>query len=101
MNDLLTAFVVAAQWNVLLAVGLGSAVGIIIGILPGIGPTVGISVLLPLTYGMSPLAGLSVLLGVYCGAFYGGAVTSILIRTPGEASSIMTMFDGYPMARRG
>ena len=68
---------------------------------PGVGPGVTIAVLLPFTYGMPPLAGISLLLGVYCGAFYGGAVTSILIRTPGEASSIMTMFDGYPMARKG
>ena len=41
------------------------------------------------------MAGISLLLGVYVGSYPGGAVTSILIRTPGEASSIMTMFDGY------
>jgi putative tricarboxylic transport membrane protein len=86
---------------VLLSILVGSVAGIVVGVLPGIGPGVAIAVLLPLTYGMSPLAGISVLLGIYCGAFYGGAVTSILIRTPGEASSIMTMFDGYPMAKRG
>lgn len=86
---------------VLLAIAIGSILGLIVGVLPGIGPGVAIAVLLPTTYGMTPLAGISILLGIYCGAFYGGAITSILIRTPGEASSIMTMFDGYPMARRG
>ncbi len=79
----------------------GAALGIVVGVLPGVGPGVTIAVLLPFTYGMPPLAGIALLLGVYSGAFYGGAVTSILIRTPGEASSIMTMFDGWPMARAG
>ncbi|MEY4124960.1 MAG: hypothetical protein RL770_1541, partial [Pseudomonadota bacterium] len=84
-----------------LALIVGAALGIVVGVLPGVGPGVTIAVLLPFTYGMPPLGGISLLLGVYCGAFYGGAVTSILIRTPGEASSIMTMFDGYPLARQG
>ncbi len=101
MTELLQGFAQASHWSVLACIAAGAVIGIVVGVLPGIGPGVGISVLLPLTYGMSPLAGLAILLGVYCGAFYGGAVTSILIRTPGEASSIMTMFDGYPMARRG
>lgn len=86
---------------VVAALLFGSLLGIVVGVLPGVGPGVTIAVLLPFTYGMPPLAGISLMLGVYCGAFYGGAVTSILIRTPGEASSIMTMFDGWPMARAG
>ena len=90
-----------SQWGVLACILAGATLGLVIGVLPGIGPAVAISVMLPLTYGMSPMAGITLLLGIYSGAFYGGAVTSILIRTPGEASSIMTMFDGYPMAKRG
>lgn len=101
MNELVLGLEVVAHWKVLAAILAGSAMGITIGVLPGIGPAVAISVMLPITYGMEPMAGIALLLGIYCGAFYGGAVTSILIRTPGEASSIMTMFDGYPMARRG
>lgn len=101
MSGLLTAFGQLGDPIVLMAVVAGSIAGIIVGVLPGLGPGVAIAVLLPLTYGMNALAGITLLLGIYCGAFYGGAVTSILIRTPGEASSIMTMFDGYPMAQRG
>lgn len=101
MNELLLGLQTLADWGVVAALFAGAALGILIGVLPGIGPGVAIAVMLPLTYGMSPMAGLVLLLGIYCGAFYGGAVTSILIRTPGEASSIMTMFDGYPMAARG
>ena len=103
--DLLTTyaqgFAALANVPVLLCLLAGAALGLMVGVLPGVGPGVTIAVLLPFTYGLPPLAGLSLLLGVYCGAFYGGAVTSILIRTPGEASSIMTMFDGWPMAKKG
>lgn len=101
LSDLSSGFAALASLPVLLSVLIGAVLGIVVGVLPGVGPGVTIAVLLPFTYGMPPLAGICLLLGVYCGAFYGGAVTSILIRTPGEASSIMTMFDGYPMAQRG
>ena len=93
MIEIFSSFNSVFSAPVISAIFVGSVLGIIVGVLPGIGPGVDIAVLLPLTYGMSPLAGISVLLGIYCGAFYGGAITSILIRTPGEASSIMTMFD--------
>ena len=101
MIEIFSSFNSVFSASVISAIFVGSVLGIIVGVLPGIGPGVAIAVLLPLTYGMSPLAGISVLLGIYCGAFYGGAITSILIRTPGEASSIMTMFDGYPLAKKG
>ncbi|MGE0807000.1 MAG: tripartite tricarboxylate transporter permease [Burkholderiaceae bacterium] len=101
LSDLSSGLAALASWPVVLAILTGAALGIVVGVLPGVGPGVTIAVLLPFTYGMQPLVGICLLLGVYCGAFYGGAVTSILIRTPGEASSIMTMLDGYPMARRG
>ena len=99
--DLSAGLWAIATVPVALSLLAGAALGIVVGVLPGVGPGVTIAVLLPFTYGMPPLAGIGLLLGIYCGAFYGGAVTSILIRTPGEASSIMTMFDGWPMAQRG
>ena len=39
--------------------------------------------------------------GIYYGVAYGGTVTSVLMRIPGEASSVMTCIDGNAMARRG
>src|SRR5262245_62086528 len=41
------------------------------------------------------------LAGIYYGSQYGGSTTSILMRIPGEASSVMTCVDGYAMAKRG
>jgi putative tricarboxylic transport membrane protein len=76
-------------------------VGIIVGVLPGINATVGVTILLPLTFGMEPVHGIGMLIAVYCGAFYGGAISAVLINTPGTPAAICTMMDGYPMALRG
>ena len=39
--------------------------------------------------------------GIYYGAMYGGSTTSILVKMPGEASSVMTALDGFRMTRKG
>jgi len=80
---------------------LGVFMGTIIGVLPGIGPAAGIGLLIPITFGMDPTSALIMMAGIYYGAMYGGSTTSILINTPGEASSVMTCIDGYQMARKG
>ena len=41
------------------------------------------------------------LAGIYYGSQYGGSTTSILMRIPGEASSVMTCIDGNAMAQKG
>ena len=80
---------------------VGCFLGTIVGVLPGIGPAAGIALLIPITYGMNPGSALIMLAGIYYGAKYGGSTTSILIRTPGESSSVMTCIDGYAMALKG
>src|SRR2546430_7801426 len=69
--------------------------------LPGVGPLTGISLLLPVTYGLNPTIAIVMLAGVYYGAMYGGSTTSILMRIPGEAASVMTCIDGYAMTQKG
>ena len=85
----------------LLWMNIGLAAGIIIGALPGLTGTMGIALLLPLTYGMSSIHGMMLLLGVYFGGIYGGSITAILINTPGTPASAATSLDGYPMAQQG
>jgi putative tricarboxylic transport membrane protein len=70
-------------------------------VLPGIGPSAGIALLIPVTFGMNPTSALIMMAGIYYGTKYGGSTTSILIRTPGEAASVMTSIDGYEMAKKG
>lgn len=79
----------------------GVLIGTVVGVLPGIGPITAIALLIPLSFGMEPVHGLIMLSGVYYGSMYGGSITSTLIRTPGEVSSVVTAIDGYEMARRG
>src|SRR5262249_58580221 len=56
---------------------------------------------LPLTFGLDPTIGIIMLTGIFYGAMYGGSTTSILVRIPGEAASVVTCIDGYEMARQG
>jgi putative tricarboxylic transport membrane protein len=80
---------------------IGVLMGTVIGVLPGLGPSAAMALLIPLCYDLNPTSALIMMAGVYYGAQYGGAVTSILINTPGESSSVMTAIDGYQMARKG
>jgi putative tricarboxylic transport membrane protein len=85
----------------LLHTAIGVFIGTMISHLPGIGPSAGIALLIPITFGMDPTSALIMLAGIYYGCMYGGAVTAILLGTPGDASAVMTVLDGYPMARNG
>lgn len=80
---------------------LGVTLGTLIGALPGLGPSAGIAVLLPLTFGMDATNAVIMLAGIYYGAMFGGAITSILINTPGDSAAVMTTLDGYPLALKG
>jgi len=87
----------------LLVAALGSFFGTIVGVLPGLGPINGVAMLIPIAFAMNlpPETALILLAAVYVGAEYGGRITSILLNVPGEASSVMTTLDGYPLARQG
>ena len=86
--------------NILCAIS-GCLLGSLIGVLPGLGISGTVAILLPITYGMSPLSALIMISGIYFGSQYGGAITSILVNIPGEATSIVTCFDGHPLAKKG
>jgi putative tricarboxylic transport membrane protein len=85
----------------LLMVIAGCLVGTAVGVIPGLGPITAIALMIPLTYELQPASALILMAGVYYGAVFGGSTSSILLNAPGEASSVATMFDGHPLARRG
>jgi putative tricarboxylic transport membrane protein len=80
---------------------IGVVIGMLIGVLPGLGPAATIAILLPITYTVDPVSAIIMLAGIYYGAQYGGTITSVLLRLPGEASSVVTVFDGFAMAKQG
>jgi putative tricarboxylic transport membrane protein len=100
-DNLLLGFSVAFRPDVLVYAFLGCLVGTLVGMLPGIGPLAGISLLLPVTFGLDATKAIVMLAGIYYDSQYGGSTTSILMRIPGEAASVMTCIDGYAMARKG
>ena len=79
----------------------GTLIGTLVGVLPGIGAFTTIALLLPATYGLEPTTALIMLAGIFYGAQYGCSTSSILINIPGEASGVITVLDGYQMARQG
>ncbi len=101
LSNLFLGFTVALSPDVLLFAVVGCIIGTLVGMLPGVGPLAGISLLLPVTFGLNPTTAIVLLAGIYYGAMYGGSTTSILMRIPGEAASVMTCIDGYAMTQRG
>lgn len=87
--------------EILALVFLGVLFGFIVGVIPGLGPVIGIVLLFPLTIAMDPLPAVVMLAAIYPAGVYGGSVTAVLINTPGDPSSTVTTFDGYPMTKRG
>jgi putative tricarboxylic transport membrane protein len=98
---LLHGFAVLMTWKTIALMMVGLVLGIFVGVLPGLGGPNGVAILLPLTFTMDPTSAIVMLSCIYWGALFGGAITSILFNIPGEAWSVATTFDGYPMAQQG
>lgn len=91
----------AASPTTLLATLFGVIIGLLIGALPGLGPSAGVAIMLPVAISLGGVPALACLAGIYYGSMFGGAVTSILLGIPGDPPSVMTVMDGYPMAKNG
>lgn len=85
----------------LAAVLIGVFAGIVVGALPGIGPSVAIALLLPVTFDLPPAVGLIAMVSIYMASGYGGAITAVLMATPGDVGAAATVLDGHAMTRRG
>jgi putative tricarboxylic transport membrane protein len=101
LSPVLHGFGVVLEPTNLLYCLIGVVIGMLIGVLPGLGPAATIAILLPLTFGIEPVTAIIMLAGIFYGAQYGGTITSVLLRLPGEASSVVTVFDGHALAKQG
>ena len=101
MEHVLPALELVATPAALIAMFVGTLVGIVIGALPGLGSVVALTICLPFTFTMDQVPAISLLLGVYCGSVYGGSISAVLINTPGTPQSAATCFDGFPMVEQG
>lgn len=80
---------------------LGMCIGIFLGALPGFGGSSALAIVLPVAITLSPINAMAFLINVYGGTHYGGGITSVMIGVPGDAAGAPTVFDGFPMTRKG
>ena len=99
LSNILMGLTTAVQPMNILVTVVGTVLGIIFGMLPGLSGTMGIAILLPITYSMSPVAALLLMVSIFCGSLYGGSISAILLSTPGTPAAAATIFDGYPMTK--
>lgn len=88
-------------WESLFNLVWATLLGIVIGALPGLTATMGVALLVTLTYKMAPDQAILTLMALYVGAIYGGSRTAILLAIPGTPASAATTLDGHPLARSG
>jgi putative tricarboxylic transport membrane protein len=101
LDNLGTAFVALLDWKTILIMVVGCVLGILGGAMPGISPSTAVALLVPFSYTMDARLALIMLVAIYQGANYGGAITAVLINTPGTPSTAATCFDGYPLSQQG
>ena len=101
MEHILSSFGAVLSPDVLPVLALGVLLGLVVGAVPGLNDTITLAVLVPVTFNMPAQYALAMLVGVYCSACYGGSIPAILLKIPGTASSVVTLMDGYAMARKG
>lgn len=101
VSNLALGFAVSLQPLNLLLCFAGVVLGVVIGILPGLGSAATIALLLPITYFLDTTTAVIMLAGIWYGSMYGGSITSILLRVPGESASVMVAIDGYELTKQG
>ncbi len=101
LNELLIGFQMVMTPVNIIAIFGGVVYGVFMGAIPGLTGTMGIALIIPLTYSLSPITAFCVLLGTYKGCLFGGSIPAILINTPGAPAAAVTVFDGFPMAQKG
>src|SRR3984893_4988658 len=100
-SNLLLGFSISLQPMNLLFCFIGVSLGVIVGILPGLGSAATIALLLPITYFLDAPTAIIMLSGIWYGSMYGGSITSILLRVPGESASVMVAIDGHELTKQG
>lgn len=100
-ENLAVGFAAFGDPMVWVALVFGALAGYLIGAIPGLGPSLGVALLIPFTYGMDPVVSIVGLVALYAAAEYGGAITAVLINSPGTAAAVATAWDGYPLSQQG
>jgi putative tricarboxylic transport membrane protein len=79
----------------------GVVLGLGVGILPGLGGIVGMTILLPVIYGMDIHNAFALLIGMVAVIPTSDTFPSVMMGIPGSSASQATIMDGYPLAKKG
>ncbi len=101
MEEIISGLLQVFNIQTVLWIALGATLGIILGALPGLTATMGVALMLPISFQLSDATGMALLLAVYCGAVSGASVPAILLGIPGNPNAIATVFDGKAMTEKG
>ena len=101
IDNVLLGLSVLLDPTMLAAIAAGVIGGTIIGVLPGLTSTMGVALLIPVTFSLPPQAGLGMLGGIYLASTYSGAISAILLNIPGTPAAVATLLDGHPMSSKG
>ena len=80
---------------------MGTLMGLIVGAIPGVGGLVGLTLLLPFTFGMDPYSAIAVMMGFLAVTTTSDTIPAVLFGVPGTVGSAATILDGYPLAKDG
>ncbi|HQB06200.1 MAG TPA: tripartite tricarboxylate transporter permease, partial [Sphaerochaeta sp.] len=100
-NAFLAGLAQIANLSTLLWMSIGSVVGILLGALPGLTATMGVALMMPISFQLPTATGIGLLLAVYCGAVSGASIPAILLGIPGNPNAIATVEDGLLMTKKG
>lgn len=101
IDAMLEGFGALLTWPIPAYILLGTAIGLAAGVVPGISGSVALALIIPLTLAMDPIHAVALLGAALGGTTFGGAVTAILLNTPGTPDNAATCLEGYPMSQQG
>ncbi|WP_227935323.1 tripartite tricarboxylate transporter permease [Alkalihalobacillus deserti] len=85
----------------ILLILVGVIAGTILGAIPGLTATMGIALILPVTFYLDPIMGISMLIAMYKGGMFGGSISAIMFNAPGTPAAAATALDGYALKKKG
>ncbi len=100
-QDLGAGFLLAVSPFNLSLIIVGLVIGFVAGALPGITTLMAIILMLPFTYTMDATSAILLMVACYHSGVFGGTITAILFNIPGDPQNVPSLWDGYPMARKG
>ena len=97
----LAALSVLLEPERLFYLGMGTLIGLALGIMPGVGGVAGLALLLPFTFNLDAYSAFAFMLGLGAVTSTSDTIPAVLFGVPGTSASQATVLDGHSMAKNG